>query len=283
VYIGSAVDLQMRLHKHSLPLRENRHPNKKLQHAWNKYGADAFEVRVVEYVPDVEVLIEREQFWLDVTQAVKNGYNIAPKAGSQLGVRYDEESLELASKVRAKPMQGFITPEGYPITILNLGLFCRRSGLTTNVMRMLVTGKATSHKGWSHVNAKQPEREWISTYAGFIDPNGAPVAPITNLEQFCAEHGLIASNMNKVYRGKKPSHKGWTHVQSVSKRHAAKRVRTYYGFIDPSGQQVVITNLTKFCRDNSLDQPTLYKVLTGDPRYSQHKGWTYDPSREKEG
>lgn len=280
IYIGSAIDLQKRLHGHIEALRADQHPNQKLQRAWTKYGEAAFEVRVLEHVADVAILLEREQFWLDVTQSVKNGYNIAPKAGSQLGVRYSEASLELASQVRAKPIQGFITPEGYSVTILNLGLFCRRAGLTTNVMRMLANGKATSHKGWSHVNAKKREREWIGTYEGFIDPNGTPVAPITNLEQFCAEHGLIASNMNKVYRGKKPSHKGWTHVQSINKRHAAKRVRTYYGFVDPSGQQVVITNLTKFCRDHGLDQPTMYKMLQGDPRYTQHKGWTYNPTLE---
>jgi len=278
VYVGSAMDIQVRIHRHRGQLRAQTHRNTKIQHAWDKYGAESFVARVIEEVTEPTMLVEREQHWIDLLQSVKNGYNIVPTAGSQLGFRYSPASLELATRVRAKPIQGFIAPDGAAVTILNLGLFCKANGLTANVMRMLTKGKATSHKGWTHVNAKQPAREWIKTYEGFIDPQGNPVGPITNLEQFCAEHGLIASNMNKVHRGAKPSHCGWTHVDSVNKRHAAKRVQTYRGFINPQGEAVTITNLTKFCRDNGLDHATMWRVLQG--KAPQHKGWTYRPESE---
>lgn len=281
-YVGSAVDIQVRGQQHKRALENNAHANKKLQHAWNKYGAEAFDIRVLELIDSTADLLSQEQYWLDTLGSVKNGYNIAIKAGSNLGLVFSEETLERNSRAKSKPIGGFISPNGDVVTIQNMRSFCREHGLTQNLMYMLAQGRATTHKGWSHINAKKPARKWINTYEGFVNPQGELVDPVENLEQFSRAHGLDSSSMNRLYRGKTPSHHGWTHINSVNKRNAAKRVRTYYGFVNPQGDSVVITNLTKFCRDNSLDHATMYKVLMGDARYKQHKGWTYNPDKERQ-
>lgn len=36
------------------------------------------------------MLLEREQYWIDTLNACKNGYNIAPTAGSSLGIKRTE-------------------------------------------------------------------------------------------------------------------------------------------------------------------------------------------------
>lgn len=97
-YVGSAVDFKGRFASHKSFLRKNIHPNKKLQHSWNFHGPDAFLFLIVENVPK-EDLIQREQFWIDSTNVVVEGYNICPNAGSTLGVIPSRESIE---KSRAK-------------------------------------------------------------------------------------------------------------------------------------------------------------------------------------
>jgi group I intron endonuclease len=110
VYVGSAVDIADRWGGHKRDLTRGTHRNPKLQNAWNKYGAGAFVFEVVERVDDAADLIAREQHWLDLTGAAlddRAGYNIAPRAGSQFGVRF-------APEVRARmgaPRGRKLTPE----------------------------------------------------------------------------------------------------------------------------------------------------------------------------
>lgn len=93
-YIGSAVNLDSRLATHRRQLTMKTHPNRYLQSAWDKYGAEAFSFTPVEAVRDLKNLIAREQFWID---AEKPGYNLAPIAGSCLGVKHSDEANECKS------------------------------------------------------------------------------------------------------------------------------------------------------------------------------------------
>uniref|UniRef100_A0A6M3IFD4 GIY-YIG domain-containing protein n=1 Tax=viral metagenome TaxID=1070528 RepID=A0A6M3IFD4_9ZZZZ len=88
-YIGSAVNLYHRWARHRSHLRLGRHCNAYLQNAWNLHGDKAFAFAALEYVPDLERLVEREQYYFDVLQPE---YNIAPVAGSTLGSRCTEET-----------------------------------------------------------------------------------------------------------------------------------------------------------------------------------------------
>lgn len=95
VYIGSAVDLKNRWNKHRYTLDNNIHRNRHLQNAWDKYGEEYFEFVVIEYC-EIEVLIEREQFYLDL---MKPDYNIRLIADSNLGIKLSEETI---NKLKAR-------------------------------------------------------------------------------------------------------------------------------------------------------------------------------------
>lgn len=97
VYVGSAVNLYQRRHSHFSNLRLRRHPNAKLQNAFNKYGENAFVFDVLE-LADTRSLAAREQHWMDALDAVKTGYNIFPIARSSAGVKMKEETKQ---KLRA--------------------------------------------------------------------------------------------------------------------------------------------------------------------------------------
>lgn len=90
-YVGSAVCLADRWRKHRQELARGVHCNQRLQRAWLKYGAEAFEFLVLERV-ERSGLIEREQFWIDRLRAAVEGYNILPTAGSCLGRTHSAET-----------------------------------------------------------------------------------------------------------------------------------------------------------------------------------------------
>lgn len=93
IYIGSSVNLKNRWQIHCSDLRRNKHHSKRLQLAWNKYGAEAFEFTVIEVVLDKSALIAREQAWIDLLRPTgRGGYNVSPTAGNCLGVKHTEET-----------------------------------------------------------------------------------------------------------------------------------------------------------------------------------------------
>lgn len=79
-YVGSSANVEERWKNHRNQLNRGAHHAPILQKAWNKYGPEAFVFEVVEECL-VEVLLEREQFHIDLHQAYGKGYNALPEAG----------------------------------------------------------------------------------------------------------------------------------------------------------------------------------------------------------
>jgi group I intron endonuclease len=92
VYVGSAVNIHARWRVHMCLLNSNKHHSKKLQRAWNKYGLDEFSFTVIETVEDKSLLVEREQYHIDVLDSFRKGFNSSPTAGSTLGKALSEEA-----------------------------------------------------------------------------------------------------------------------------------------------------------------------------------------------
>lgn len=104
-YIGSSSNLSKRLGIHLWALENNRHGNKHLQSAWNKFGHANFLWAILEFCKD-GVLLEREQFYID---KLSPGYNILPTAGSTLGRSVSpqtKEKMSIVMKGRPSPLKG---------------------------------------------------------------------------------------------------------------------------------------------------------------------------------
>lgn len=94
-YIGSAaVTIRKRLNHHIAMLDVNKHKNEYLQNSWNKYGRDNFIFEIVEIVEDKELLLEREQFYLD---SEKPEYNINKSATNLLGLTEEAKARKTAT------------------------------------------------------------------------------------------------------------------------------------------------------------------------------------------
>lgn len=95
--IGSSQDLSRRRIYHDCVLRKNKHPNPRIQEEYNIYGQEYFDFVVLEFC-DIENLKEKEQFWLDSTQAVELGYNLQPNSKDNSGHKYSEKSRNKMKK-----------------------------------------------------------------------------------------------------------------------------------------------------------------------------------------
>lgn len=92
-YIGSAFNLNRRRYMHIYDLVKDKHHSPRLQNAWNKYGKESFEFKVIEHC-DKEDCIKREQYYLDL---YKPYYNICLNAQNRSGVKASKETLEKMS------------------------------------------------------------------------------------------------------------------------------------------------------------------------------------------
>lgn len=88
-YIGSSVDLATRLYKY-YSLRQLNYSKTTIHYALLKYGFDNFKLEILEYCEKGANPVNREQYYLDL---LKPEYNILNQAGSLLGFKHSEETL----------------------------------------------------------------------------------------------------------------------------------------------------------------------------------------------
>jgi len=93
-YIGSSININKRWNEHKNNLRKNKHDNDFLQKSWNKHGENSFLFEIIEIVPNPNILIIREQYYLDLLKPHNKNicYNICKIAGNMLGFKHSNES-----------------------------------------------------------------------------------------------------------------------------------------------------------------------------------------------
>lgn len=109
-----------------------------------------------------------------------------------------------------------VSPSGEAYETKNMERFCKEHGLSAVCMRKVARGISAYFKGWNcyyadpELRAKHPPkttdrrfRQWL-----IISPDGKEFR-LTNLTQFCKEHGLQQTKMSAVAKGQRTHHKGW--------------------------------------------------------------------------
>lgn len=120
------------------------------------------------------------------------------------------ETGDHVSLALAKRFDGFISPDGETVSILNMRSFCKEHGLNQRSMYGVAAGRQPQHQGWTHRDHPKAAAWRAHTWKGFIDPFGVPVAEVVNLVAFCAQRGISDGMMRRVYFGKQVAHRGWT-------------------------------------------------------------------------
>ena len=89
-YVGSAKNIRRRLVSHLHQLRKGRHHAVALQRAANKYGLDNLTITVLEAIADPELLVLKEQIWID--RIWGKHLNGSPSAQSRLGMKMPDSA-----------------------------------------------------------------------------------------------------------------------------------------------------------------------------------------------
>jgi len=103
-YIGSSVNMEERLKRHFRALRKGCHCNQYMQRAYNLYGEKVFTQKIL-IICAPENLIMYEQNAMDAFNSL---YNLAPVAGSTLGITFSEEHK---AKISAAGMGRIVSVE----------------------------------------------------------------------------------------------------------------------------------------------------------------------------
>jgi group I intron endonuclease len=101
VYIGQSKNWRKRWNEHKRHLQNGTHRSKKLQRAWDKYGADKFEHTIIQTCTEHEV-DEREIYWIseyDSTNKLK-GFNT--ESGGSTNPMMSEEARKNNSEAQRK-------------------------------------------------------------------------------------------------------------------------------------------------------------------------------------
>lgn len=112
VYVGQTSKKRPRKTQHLNDLRRGDHHSVFLQEDWNTFGETRFVFEIVEECP-IEVITEREQWWVDFYAATVHGYNVknpitqdAPSDRLSEAVKKtwegDEDRRLVTSQARAK-------------------------------------------------------------------------------------------------------------------------------------------------------------------------------------
>ena len=99
IYIGQAIDIYHRWSTHKTELNANRHINRHLQGAWNKYGKDTFIFSVVEECKQ-QYLNERETYYIDFFDSYENGYNLDRGGQGTTGFKHTEEQISKMRRIQ---------------------------------------------------------------------------------------------------------------------------------------------------------------------------------------
>jgi group I intron endonuclease len=125
VYIGSARNIKARWSLHVWKLSRQLHENEHLQRAWVKYGKKNFIFWKLEDIQEINQLVGREQFYLDLFQNYSFGiYNICLTAYSSLGTQHTLEALQKLIKAQTGKIHSVETRQR--MSLSHLG---KRSGL----------------------------------------------------------------------------------------------------------------------------------------------------------
>lgn len=210
-YVGSSVDIYKRAGKHKSDLSKNRHHSPILQNAWNKHGADEFEMEVVEVVSNPALLLLSEQAWLDKGAF----YNVCKFARNRLGFRATDETKARQSaaltglKRTPEQVENIRQSQMGKVLSAEHRAKCGRKGVAkpdgfAEKLRIARTGSTMGAEGVEKM-AESKRKAYR-----FVSPSGETFAAL-GLRKFCREHGLNPSAMSAlaITGVGKAAHKGW--------------------------------------------------------------------------
>lgn len=154
-YIGSSIDVQQRWKKHQSDLRGNKHCNRHLQSAWNKYGADSFRYTLLQEVDPATSSI------LHIEHEIIKHLNATDRL---IGFNVLDDTFHATGKQIVDTSRRYIvtSPSGQVILVKNLSEFARKHNLPIDGLWHSSNGSSLPRSGWRVRPESLSEFEWQS-------------------------------------------------------------------------------------------------------------------------
>jgi group I intron endonuclease len=203
MYVGSAVAVNRRWSAHRNLLTKQCHYNLRLQRAYSKYGSNAFDWEIIQFVDNKTQLIAREQFWMNFFVPKYNG---RPIANSPLGTKASAETRAKMS-VSAKK-RGFTEEHKQNISKAKKGI-CTISDEQKKRLSELNTGKVftdetrakISASGIGNTNAKNAQFSNAERAKRSARMNGNSFA--TGTQYTAKQRAVISERMKQIWANRK--------------------------------------------------------------------------------
>jgi len=289
IYIGSAKNLRKRWHGHCWALNAKRHPNTYLQHAWDRYGADAFTFDILELVMFPEYLTEREQHYLDALHPydMTIGFNLTRGAGSTLGRNHSPETRRKLSE-RAQQRTPASAETRQKISEANRGQKRtpeQRQKLSEALKRRPPESEESRRKRATKMRGRKltPEHRQKVSAAGrgrkatdkarqnmkIAQQNRPPITDETRQKMRTAQQNRSPEWHQRMSEGQKRRDKAtfFPLADTMKERPREKR----HIITTPKGEELFV-HLSSFCKEHDLTYRCMINVLQGKQR--AHKGYT---------
>lgn len=135
-YIGKSQNALNRMVTHFSQLQRNNHFSIQLQSDFNKYGIENFTFQILEKVKVDENLNDRENYWIQITHASKNGYNISEKKNkinTKQEIELNKLKLSIVNNWKRK------------ITSNNIINIAQKAGVESDEIYLALSGEQIPH------------------------------------------------------------------------------------------------------------------------------------------
>ncbi len=242
MYIGSSINVAMRLSRHRTLLRGGRHENSKLQRHFDKYGEDSFVFEPIEAAEPGQVLLA-EQRWIDLLWDSGRLLNLQRVAGRPPSFH------ELSPDVRERKRKGHQSQIGRPASPKLIAILKERSG--KNSPRY---GKTNSESWKSHMR---------KAMAGERNPNFGKKGELSPL------YGLKRSDETR--------EKMRIAQQLRAKQGAPAAGAKACVCIDTSGRETRFTSARAAAKALGVGNTTVWKWCSGQRSPSDGSHWRFEP------
>jgi hypothetical protein len=251
-YFGSAFDIFGRLSDHKRDLKNNDHVNYKLQNDYNKFGLENFIfIPVLSLINSPFLLRKIENQYINYYNSY---YNILRE---ETPLVFPTRKSIYNGKIEVFIGEKSIIPE-------NLTLFCYQNNLNLANLLKVAKGIISNHKGvkcrfvgeadFRFKKKKRKPKENCVKY--FITGLDGKEFPVDNLHQFAINNGLSYSSLLHCAAGKSKTCKGlMVRYADQEYKYIDKRSNCSaktWELVSPSGENLIITNLEKFCIINEI-------------------------------
>ena len=218
-YIGRSISIQSRFKDHLNTLKAHKHHNHKVQEAYDSYGSP--ELFILEECSS-DVQNAREVYWIAQFNSTVDGLNTSPGGEDILqGDKHPCAKYSNLQVLTVVKLLGSINPIMSHKEISDItgvgdatvkDIVCERSHLWVKEQYPVEFKQMLDTKLLRKVNSLNNldpfANKKTKVYPAIQSPEGN-VFHVVHLTNFAKEHGLQASNLSKVFSGKRLHHKGW--------------------------------------------------------------------------